>query len=281
MKERMIFLPLNGTPRSAVALPVAKVLADLLDATLHIVHVAEQPLAFDELRRKLSLTVDALAGTVLDVLTGEPADSIVRLATEKNCFLTVMAMYTGSKPEGGLGSVTEAVLQRVPCPVVLVPPDRALSRWQLQQVVLPQNGTPDTASATRPVIHLAQRARATLLVLHVSGAKTVPPKEAGALTVPYYMDQPQHEWPAWGEEFLERITCLCGYPERIGLKLSLAVGEPGAEIVRFAQIHQVDLIILPWRGSIAPNRAATLKSVMKAAPCPILVLPIAQDSCTE
>jgi hypothetical protein len=99
--------------------------------------------------------------------------------------------------------------------------------------------------------------------------------------VPYYMDQPQHEWPAWGEEFLERITCLCSYPERIGLKLSLAVGEPGAEIVRFAQIHQVDLIILPWRGSIAPNRAATLKSVMKAAPCPILVLPIAQDSCTE
>jgi nucleotide-binding universal stress UspA family protein len=280
MKERAILLPLDGTPKSVAALPVAKTLADLLGATLHIAHVAEQPLAFDELQQQLSLTAYALAGTVLDTLMGDPAESIARLATERGCFLTVMAMYTGHKPKSGLGSVAEAVLRRAPCPIVLVPPDRNLDQWRLQRAVLPQDGTPDTASAIRPAIDLAQRAGAALLILHVSGAKIAPPKEAGSLTVPRYLDQPQHEWPAWSEEFLERIACLCGCPESIGLKMFLAVGEPGTEIIRFAQAHRADLIILPWHGSMAPDRAATLKSVMRAAPCPILVLPMVQESCT-
>jgi hypothetical protein len=26
---------------------------------------------------------------------------------------------------------------------------------------------------------------------------TVPPEEPGTFTAPHYMDQPQHEWPAW------------------------------------------------------------------------------------
>jgi nucleotide-binding universal stress UspA family protein len=137
MKERAILLPLDGAPKSVAALPVAKTLADLLGATLHIAHVAEQPLAFDELQQQLSLTADALAGTVLGTLMGDPAESIARLATERGCFLTVMAMYTDHKPKSGLGSVAEAVLRRAPCPIVLVPP-----RSKPRSVAIAASGPP-------------------------------------------------------------------------------------------------------------------------------------------
>ena len=47
---------------------------------------------------------------------------------------------------------------------------------------------------------LAERGRAELLVVHVTDMDTAP-AEAGSLTTPRYVDQPQHEWvkppPIW------------------------------------------------------------------------------------
>ena len=52
-----------------------------------------------------------------------------------------------------------------------------------------------------------------------------PPAESGTFVVPRYLDQPQHEWPAWSREFLERVRGL-GYPANIEkMRLVLAQGE--------------------------------------------------------
>ena len=46
-----------------------------------------------------------------------------------------------------------------------------------------------------------ERGRAELLVVHVTDVRAAP-AEPGSLTTPRYVDQPQHEWPAWASEFI-------------------------------------------------------------------------------
>lgn len=268
-----IIVPLDGTIHATVALPVAKTLAELEGATLHVVHVGEPILPPREVLHKLNLTPDQLRGSVVDQTTGPPAESIVRLARELHCLLIVMCTHTGmEKPRGKLGSVAEGVLLEAPCPLVLVHPERGLLPWSLRRILLPHDGTPATAIAISPAADLAHRTGAELEVLHVAAPGARRPIEVGTFAAPRYLDQPQHEWPAWSREFLHRLSAL-GHPTpEVKLRLFLATGEPGTKIVRFAAEHNTDLIVLGWHGKLEPERAATLKRVIGEAPCPVLIV---------
>lgn len=275
MEAGTVLLPLDGTPLAVAAFPVALKAAELANATLHVVHVAEKgPVPLDELRERLHLTTHRLTGVVLDVIEGKPAEGIVRVAKEKNSLLIVMTTHTGpARPESGLGSIAEAVLHKTDCPVMLVPPDRVTEGWQMRRVLLPQDGTPGAAAALEPIVHLAHHAGAALLILHVSGKGEISAHEPGALPVPRYMDQPQYDWPAWSGEFLDRVRGLCHLPDDFELRFFLAKGQAGSEILRVAEERKVDLIVLPWHGSFAPRHALIIKAITRSAPCPVLILP--------
>lgn len=269
----IVLVPLDGSLHALAALPVARAMAELEGATLHLAHVGEPRLPPGELLQRLGLTRDDLWGAVISQVTGPPAEGILRLARELRSCLIAMCTHTGmEKPYGELGSVAEGVLRHAPCPLVLVQPERGLRPWALREVLLPHDGTPATAAAIHPALDLVDRAGARLTVLHVAtlGARTA--VEAGALGVPRYVDQPQHEWPAWAQEFLDRVRGLGHAPEGIPIRLLVAPGAPGEQIVRCARERGSDLIVLAWHGSLAPARAATLKRVIRDAPCPALVL---------
>lgn len=273
-----VLLPLDGTSQSRTAIPVAKSLAELTSTTLHIVYAAEQTLSPQELKDRLGLADEDLTGAVLGTVESLPGEGVVRLADDRGSLLIVMAMHDGHPlPDIGLGSVAAEVVETAPCPVLLVPPGRVASDWKMETVLLPQNGTPEMAAAVQPIAHLAYRAGAELLVLHVAGTKqTAPPAEPGALTVPMYMDQPQHEWPVWTEEFVDRVRSLAHLPEGFEPRFFLGQGEPGAEIVRLAEQQGADMIVLAWHESLEPERAATIKAVIRDAPCPVLILPFSR-----
>jgi nucleotide-binding universal stress UspA family protein len=57
-------------------------------------------------------------------------------------------------------------------------------------------------------------------------------------------------------------------------RLYLRAGEPAGEIVRFAAEHESDLIVLAWHGSLAGERAATLKGVIRDAGCPLFIVQV-------
>jgi nucleotide-binding universal stress UspA family protein len=271
---KTVLLPLDGRPLSHAALPVARALATLVDAALHIIYVTNQPMTQEDLQKRLSLNAEDMHNTVFDVVSGDPVEGILRVATRRPHPIIVMTTHSSAdRSERGLGPVTESVLQVAPCPMLLVPPEHTYQGWQLRQILLPQDGSPATASAVAPVMHLVQHTGAKLLVVHVSGADIRPPQEPGAITVPRYVDQPQHEWPAWTEEFLERVRSLSGEPEKHGLRFFLALGKPGSEIRRIAEEQQVDVIVLPWHGSLEARHASALKVVLLDAPAPILLLP--------
>jgi nucleotide-binding universal stress UspA family protein len=249
------------------------VLAELEQATLHVVHVGEPILPPDQLLQTLGLTRDQLRGSVIAQAGGVPAASIVRLASEWRSLLIVMCTRTNVAGAGDrLGSVAGAVVREAPCPVVLLRPELGGGPRSLRRILVPHDGTPSTAAALQPAMDLAGRSGAELEVLHIAAPDASHPAEPGTLTVPQYLDQPQHDWPAWTREFLARTWGRCHSPPTVRSRLFLRTGEPGAEIVRFASEHQSDLIVLAWRGDLDAERATTLRAVIRNAPCPTIIL---------
>lgn len=272
-----VLVPLDGTEASAAAVPVARELAQLIGGMLHIVHAAEPDVDAEKLPASLGVRPEALRGAVVDRLPSTGSGEVVRFAAERDRSLVVLsAPSIGASPEGELESRTQEIVRDCRVPLVLVPPARGDSPWKLERILMPHDGTPTTAAAFAPAVDLAQAASAELVVLHSAEAGAEPPREPGSYGGPQYVDQPQHEWPAWAHEFLERLGCIGCIPAGLRVRLVLATGAPGDQIIKYADEHDVDLIVVAWRGQWEPQRARTVRSVVKSTPCPIVLLRTSQ-----
>lgn len=267
MTEPVILVHLDA---AVAVLPVAKVLGEIEQATLRLVYVAESRPADAKLPSCLRLDGPELDGLTIETRTGEPAAEILNIAEEIKPHIIVMCNRTGTEPQKVLGSTAANVLRNASCPLVLVPPDRGSTPWHLHHALVPHDGTPSTSAALRPAKEIAEHAGAELLVVHVTGVGPSP-AEPGSLTTPRYVDQPQHEWPAWSSEFVKRLACICplGY---LHIRMFLGHGDPAAEINRLAEEQSTDLMVLAWRGVWEAPRAAILKDLLGKACCPIMVL---------
>jgi nucleotide-binding universal stress UspA family protein len=270
MSEAVILVPLDGSEQALAALPVAKVLGEIERVAVHILHVGEREPAGAELRDRLAHGTAVLDGLTITPRVGTPAAHILQVAREMKPRLIVMCKHSGAERGKMLGRTAMKVLQDAPCPVVLVPPERGATPWHLHHVLVPHDGTPTTSGALQPAAELADRAHAELLVAHVTNVRAAP-AEAGSLTTPRYVDQPQHEWPAWSSEFVDRLACICPLGH-LHVRMFLAHGDPAAEILRVSDRQSTDLIVLAWRGRWEAPHAAILKDILRKAHCPIMVV---------
>ncbi len=266
VSEPRIVVPLDGSEGALVALPVARGLAQVIGATIHLLHVSEQALPLREVTRLLGLSPELMEGVILDELTGDPAERIAQFGCEPGTML-VMASHS-NHGKYGLGEVSSRVLELASCPLVLVRRERGMAPWRLQRMLLPHDGSPVTAAGFFPAVRLAQQAEASVFVLHVATLTGEP--MPGSLPVPPYVDQPHLEWPEWTLEFLERMDVFTETAAALQPRLFLSKGKPGEEILRFARERSIDLIAVSWHGTLEPQRAGTLKEIIDSAPCPVL-----------
>ena len=149
-------------------------------------------------------------------------------------------------------------------------PDRGSTPWHLQHVLVPHDGTPSTSGALPPAAELADMLGAEFLLVHVTEAKLAP-GEPGSFTAPGYVDQPQHEWPAWASEFIDRVACSCPLGHlHVRSSSRMAIRRRKSYAWREA-IHR--LIALAWRGIWEVPRAVTIKDILRRR-CPIMVVRI-------
>ncbi len=270
--DSVILVPLDGRAAALPALAVAKVFSDLEGAPVRILHVTAQALPTADLARHLGLRTGGLPDARIEARAGEPAAAILAAAGDLHARLIVLCTHTApGSPAAKVGATALSVLRGASCPVILVNPARSLPDWRLRKVLLPHEGTPATSDAAKPGAELARRAGAELLVLLVAASGAANPQERGTLTSPIYMDQPQHEWPVWVGEFLERLACVCPLDD-LRVRLLLGRGSPSLEILRVAREESVDLIVLAWKGNWSPEHAETLKAVVREAACPVMVV---------
>lgn len=272
MSEAIVLVPLDGTQNALAALPVGRVMAGLLKTDLHVVNVAQPRGSLNDLLGAASLPGEPV-NAILDLPEGDPGGEILKLARDKRAGMIVMCSHTGTeKPRGQLGHVAVEIFLQAPCPVLLVQPDRGLQEWNLRVALLPHDGSPASANAIAPALQLVEQADAHLVLLHVRGMFETPLAEPGAMGGPKYIDQPQHEWPQWRWEFMERIRSVhAGALDSKRMQVVLATGAAGPEVARVARERQADLILIAWHGDLSPQRAQTLKSLIAEAPCPLMV----------
>ncbi len=268
-----VILPLDGSGTAKSALPVARQLARLYQATLRILYVGGELRGPRETLEQLGIARDQMRGVVLDHLTVEPVQGILESLSRCVAPLLVMSTHTGNHAADSLlGSVAEALLNEQLDRVVLVSPERGAGEWEIRQVLLAHDGRPSTEVATSDAADIAHRAGAGVLAMHVASRTASDHLEPGSIPAPRYVDQPQHEWPAWANEFLDRMMALGAPPANVRFKLMVTGGQPGSEIADFAREDRSDLVVAAWHGGWGDESSAVLKVVVRRAGCPVLLV---------
>ena len=267
-----VFAPLDGSKAAKAALPVARTMARLFCATLHVVSVRDVLVRPEKALQEVGLSREELRGTILHQLCGSPAEAIINVVQAATSALLVMCTHTRAETDQfSFGSTTEAVLRKAPSRVLLIAPEQELQDWTIRRVMLAHDGTPSADIAIAPAAETASRAGAEVTAMHVAARIAEQSQEAGSLSA-RYVDQAQHEWPAWAGEFLDRMLAL-GHPSpAVKFKLLVTGGQPGSEVAQVARESTADLVVLSWHGCWEEQRCETLKVIARRCGCPVLLV---------
>ncbi|HTY72090.1 MAG TPA: universal stress protein [Actinomycetes bacterium] len=148
---------------------------------------------------------------------------------------------------------------RVSAPVLLVPTGpRYVAPERVSCVLVPLDASLRSARTVAETVELFAASGAEIVVLHVFEAETVP----------RFWDQPVHARRSWGEEFLAR------YCDQPGARVELRAGVTGEHIRDVADRERADVITLGWAQDTSPGRARTVRSTLRGAHVPVLLLPV-------
>jgi nucleotide-binding universal stress UspA family protein len=111
-----------------------------------------------------------------------------------------------------------------------------------------------------------------VIALHVAARGEERPEARGSIAAPLYVDQPQHEWPAWAEEFMSRVVATGAVASGAHFKLRVTGGQAGSELAEVAHQGQVDLVIMAWHGHWAEHEDCATRVVVRNAGCPVMLV---------
>ncbi|MFP4452304.1 MAG: universal stress protein, partial [Desulfobacterales bacterium] len=161
-----------------------------------------------------------------------------------------------------LGSVTARLMRILSCPILVLRTIEELEKPHRQtipfkRILVGCDFSRDSDAALQRSLNIAQEFESELHLVHVV--------ESGE--------------PASGdlnEAIREKLSSMV--PEDVmnwceGVKTSVLEGKPHAELIRYADIHEIDLIALGVRGQSMVESlfvGSTTDRVVRRAPCPVL-----------
>ena len=233
----------------------------------------------DEMRRLAESEAGDGAAVDFEIAEGPAANGIVAKATEAHSDLIVMGTHGRSGFERlVLGSVTEKVLRRAPCPLLTVP--KAIGDMvpvsRFKHIVCAIDFSDCSMQALEYAFSLAQEADARLTVLHV-------------VEVPSNLSEDAHETGLAGPRSLQEYVAATAserrarlndaVPERVRacctVDTVLASGTPYREILRVATERASDLIVIGVHGRHPADVlffGSTAQHVVRRAASPVLTL---------
>jgi nucleotide-binding universal stress UspA family protein len=222
---------------------------------------------------------DSCAHVEFEVGRGHAANVILAAAESAQMDLIVMGTHGRSGFERlVLGSVTEKVLRKATCPVLVVPPhapDAVSSRPVLyKRVLCAVDFSKSSMEALSYATSLAEEAHACLSVLHVVELPPGLPSDGieTALARPAILAQ---YISAAEDEARVLLTRATAAQADSTIDTAVAVGKPYREILRAAATLPADLIVIGVRGRGTADRlffGSTAEHVVRQATCPVLTL---------
>jgi nucleotide-binding universal stress UspA family protein len=142
---------------------------------------------------------------------------------------------------------------------MIVPPDAEPPR-AFRRVLVPIEGLVSQMLTPRWFFEPVREAGIDVFALHIHDAESIPA----------FTDQPQHEHPAWADEFVRRY-CRWGIDE---VRFETRVGRIGELIPVVATESDCDLIVLGWSRELSSARAPVVRETLERAPLPVLLVPV-------
>ena len=259
-----------GAEEAHAVIAAGRVIAEALGAPLHGLLAWPTAITPAEVPRLLQLEAAVLDGLVLDVGIGDPAACLCAATrTQPVAFVVIAAVFDEGEPSG-LSRVASHLIAEAQAGAVVVRPGNPLGR--IRRILVPIDGTPSTAAALSPAGELARCAGAALDVVMIEDAARPLSAEPGAMATPRYVDQPQHEWPAFSAELVRRLlSAVAHWPPAVPTRFLLGTGRPADEIHRFAVELEPDLIALVWHCAASPH-GLVFREVVRRTSVPLLVL---------
>jgi nucleotide-binding universal stress UspA family protein len=192
------------------------------------------------------------------VLQGNAADCILECARKED----IGGILMGTHGRRGLdrlvlGSTTDHVIRKAPCPVLVVP--HASQRQRVSRILYCTDFSTNSGRAREYAVSLAAEYGAELILFHVGVASDL----AGARDVMAARTRQLDELVPAAER------------QKLTVKSAVRFGKPYEEIVRYATQEEVGVIIMTARGGDAMDRAvfgSTTYRVVQLGPCPVLAV---------
>jgi nucleotide-binding universal stress UspA family protein len=221
---------------------------------------ASRKAALDSLRHFVDATEHTGVRVQLECREGDACDEILKMARETAADLVVMGTHGRSGIKRMvLGSVTEAVLNRPPVPVLTVNRDFPRRNGLFRTVLCATDVSSSSAGTIGVALAIADEGARRVTVLNVieHGVKA----SGGAL------------------ELSAQVAVQGLIPDEAQspyrLDQRIAFGEPDSEILAVAAEEAADLIVMGTHGKRALGHlfGSTVRSVVRDAKCPVLVVP--------
>lgn len=268
-----ILLPLDGSPEAAKAAGCALWLAQALGATLHVLHATAHPLSAGDALAHLRVPQVQDARVVMHQLAGGAEAAVLEEIAAQRIDLVVMSARGESasanvEPSRRLGSIAQAVIERSPVPVVLLPLHyRESLPWT--SMLAAASGEASADQALEAAAQLAAALRLKVTVVYSEGG----PCGAGAAPLGAYADAPHHEYPQRLEQLVERGLAGCAAEEAQCVHgVLLCRGEPASVLLEQVASHGSSVLALGWHGALGAGRALVLKRLLEQAECALLVV---------
>lgn len=250
-----VLAALSGGPETGVVLKTAIGLATLLGMEVEAVHVSDE----GESTQDVGATTRAF-GLELHQWPGPIGDRLLEVLDLPQVFGAVMGMRTFISGPRPAGHTALEVLRGTSKPLVLVPPEAAMSQmFTPRRLLVPLDGSPQASRAFFNIEGLFQEeANVEVVVLYTLDGLT-----------PHMLDHPYYDLPIWGEDFLRRY---CPGENR---SFQWSTGNPAGAVIDVAAEIESDLIVLSFAGDIEVGHGAVIREVLARSSVPVLVVPAA------
>lgn len=237
---------------SDAATPVAAVtqaIASVLDAPAHAIHIRENGgRTARAVANSAGLPYEEHEGNVVDVLVGRARAGD----------LVVLGSQDRPRPGIPVGHIARNVMTRCKAPLVIVPPN-PIPVTTAPVLLIPLDGTVDSAPTLHAVCELFHDARCDVVSLYVFEDATLPP----------FGDHTQYETEAWLSEFVAR-HCQSS-PD---VHVEVRVGNPIDHVLAVAEDHHASYIVVGWKRRLEPGHARVLQGLLERSHVPFVLVPL-------
>lgn len=280
---RTIVVAIDGTQSSDPALIAARVLAERLDATVHVVTVADLPTVVDpnmqlttsveleELHRaacltrardQLARTLGSAHGLPLQLGVGDPSRTIARIARSRGADLTVIGIGRHALSDRFFGDEVAVQLTRqADTPVLCV--DAHATPLASRVLIATDFSTWSDESARLALQYV--HPSATVFLAHVQPT-AIDPAELGLGGTPL----------EYVERGFSRLEAHLQAPSTMRLDRVLLRGEASRELLAFAEGARIDLIVSGSHGHGLLGRlllGSVSTRVLRGAHCSVFIAP--------